>query len=461
MKYDKSSPQSIETFAKTLEGKTMREVASEYNVGGGKGKLGQLVETDFFGYGLNSSSEPDFFEAGIELKVCPVKRINKKSSSDMLIKRLGLSAKERIIISIINFDKVVNEKWETASFRKKMHMLLMFYLYDNSVEVDQQKFNLISLWEPSSQDLQIIKSDWHKIHKKIVEGKAHELSEGDTMYLGACTKGATKESTRVQPNSESRAMQRAFSLKRNYVDFIYDELLIKRQGRQERESSASHYDFFAELLKRLNELKGNSVDTIMASKSIKRERNAKHFLSLFSKDLISILYGKSFNKIKELEKSGMELKCILIGPNGVPKESMSFEQIDYCKIISEDWENSFIRDKFENKKHLWLVYRTHNIYKLQSEIDLKDIYFEKAMYWNMPIIDLDTHYYRLWEDTVRKIRSGIYGEFLKTTENEVGHIRPKAKDVNDVMLTPQGNYERKISFWLNANYVAKQIENNE
>ena len=36
---------------------------------------------------------------------------------------------------------------------------------------------------------------------KIAEGKAHELSEGDTFYLGACTKGANLAS---QLNSEGQ-----------------------------------------------------------------------------------------------------------------------------------------------------------------------------------------------------------------------------------------------------------------
>lgn len=461
LNYDKTSPQSIETYAKTLEGKTIKEVSGEYEINGGKGKLGQLVETEFFGYSLNSDSEADFYEAGVELKVCPVKRIVKRPSSDMMMKRHGLSAKERIIISIINYENIVDEIWENASFRKKLHLLLMFYLHDSGVEVDQQTFELISLWEPNDEDLRIIKSDWQKIHQKVVEGRAHELSEGDTMYLGACTKGATKESVRIQPNSSIMAMQRAFSLKRNYVDFIYEELFLKKLNRQEIGSTKGFMDFFTELRSSLNQLKGKSVEYIMNMNSLTRERKAKNFLNLFSKDLIGSMYEKPYVKIKELEKSGLELKCILLGPNSVPKESMSFEQIDYCNIISEEWESSTIRDKFENKKHLWLVFRTEKSYARQSDVDLNDIYFEKAMYWNMPISDLDNHYYELWEDTVGKIKSGDYNNFMKTTDNKVGHIRPKGKDSSDLMVSPQGTYERKMCFWLNANYVAKQIENND
>ena len=39
----------------------------------------------------------------------------------------------------------------------------------------------------------MVTSDYRKIVDKIIAGKAHELSESDTLYLGACTKGATAE----------------------------------------------------------------------------------------------------------------------------------------------------------------------------------------------------------------------------------------------------------------------------
>ena len=38
--------------------------------------------------------------------------------------------------------------------------------------------------EFSDTDLEIIKKDWELIKQKIANGKAHELSEGDTFYLG-------------------------------------------------------------------------------------------------------------------------------------------------------------------------------------------------------------------------------------------------------------------------------------
>ena len=68
--------------------------------------------------------------------------------------------------------------------------------------------------------MEIIKKDWQTINKKIVDGKAHELSEGDTFYLGACTKGANAQSVRKQPFSEIPAKQRAYSFKQGYVNHI-------------------------------------------------------------------------------------------------------------------------------------------------------------------------------------------------------------------------------------------------
>ena len=39
--------------------------------------------------------------------------------------------------------------------------------------------------------MEIIKAEYHKIISIIESGNAQDLSEGLTMYLGACTKGST------------------------------------------------------------------------------------------------------------------------------------------------------------------------------------------------------------------------------------------------------------------------------
>ena len=86
-------------------------------------------------------------------------------------------------------------------------------------------FKIIRVWQFPSTDLKIIKDDWELIVSKIRQGKAHELSEGDTIYLGACTKGANKNSVVEQPFSNQKAMKRAFSLKSKYLKFSISLLI--------------------------------------------------------------------------------------------------------------------------------------------------------------------------------------------------------------------------------------------
>ena len=61
-------------------------------------------EEDVFQYGSNSRSAPDFEEAGIELKVTPYKK-NKNGT---------LSAKERLVLNIINYMKEYKNTFYTT-----------------------------------------------------------------------------------------------------------------------------------------------------------------------------------------------------------------------------------------------------------------------------------------------------------------------------------------------------------
>ena len=44
-----------------------------------------------------------------------------------------------------------------------------------------------------------------KIIQKIRNGKAHEITEDDTNYLAACTKGASIKTMRLQPKNKEEA----------------------------------------------------------------------------------------------------------------------------------------------------------------------------------------------------------------------------------------------------------------
>ena len=68
--YDKYDPLAIEEYSKGLLGKSLREIFGDdiTELYSGKGELGNLIEELYFHYKPNSNAEPDFKEAGVELK---------------------------------------------------------------------------------------------------------------------------------------------------------------------------------------------------------------------------------------------------------------------------------------------------------------------------------------------------------------------------------------------------------
>ena len=177
----------------------------------GKGSLGQLVEKFWYGYEPNSSPLPDFSEAGVELKTTPLKKLKTEE----------LAIKERLVCDMIDYCEVVNLPFEESPFyRKCLLMLILFYLHVEGKKQRDLEFLFSVLWKIQGKDLMIIRHDYEVIVDKIKQGRAHELSEGDTMYLGACRKGQKGDSLRKQPFSDVDAPKRAFSLKTAYMRTI-------------------------------------------------------------------------------------------------------------------------------------------------------------------------------------------------------------------------------------------------
>lgn len=451
--YNKNNKESILEYAKQLEGKSVaelydiEELISRQAKKSNKGGFGEFIEQYYFGLELNNKKEADFKEAGIELK-----------TTGLIKNTKGISVKERLVLSMIDYCKIVDEKWDDNSLIHKIKtMLIMFYIYEKGLKVDSFKdvvFRNIDLWEIPKEDLDVIKKDWELIVNKINSGLAHELSEGDTNYLGACTKASTSKDRRVQPNSDIPAKPRAFSLKRSYMQSIFKSIDSKKKTK-----SIAKVDFETDVLNTFNQYSGKSLQYILDIEGIERKRLAKSFIADSMVHVAKKHYGDRLQKMAEFEKSGIQVKNIVLRPNGVPKESMSFEQIDYNTMVDENWYESFIYNKFDDERHLWLVFKANKNYNTQSELSTDEIIFEKAMFWRMPQEDLDIHYHTLWESLQEKLKSKDFDDLSTgVNENPVGHIRPKARDSKDLYLLDSGEKIKKYCFWLNNKYVAEQIK---
>ena len=97
-------------FAKKLEGKRFSDISAEIGMldenhrKHTKGIAAKIIETEYFGIPSNSSEKPDFEELGIELKVSPLKYLDRANL---------YTTKERNVIKMVNYEEIYqNEHWK-------------------------------------------------------------------------------------------------------------------------------------------------------------------------------------------------------------------------------------------------------------------------------------------------------------------------------------------------------------
>ena len=454
--YNPKDKKSVLDYAKQLKGKTLREVCSsdilkhKYS---GKGNFGQVLEKFYFGYEPNSKAEADFFEAGMELKSTPLKRL----------KNGEYRSKERLVLNIINYLEVVNQQFETSDFWKKnATLLLIFYLHQANYDLLDYVIKLVDAWKYPTTDLEIIKKDWRLIKQKIEDGKAHELSEGDTFYLGACTKGANASSTRNQPFSNVPAKQRAYSLKQGYVNHIIASIstgAIGIYGKLIPSVAVAKRQTIEEIvISKFKPYYNKTVKQILKKTGVKINTTAKSFYANLTKAILGIELDK---EIEEFEKAEIIVKTVRLKENNLPKEDISFSNFKYQEIINEEWDESNFKDILEHK-FLFVFFQFEN-----AELVLR-----KVKFWNMPYADI-LEAERVWEQTksivqkgkiVREVKNGIrYTNFPNKTFNPVSHVRPHATNAADTYPLPtkdkltKANEYTKHCFWLNNTYVRDEI----
>ena len=454
--YDKFDKKSIIEFARKLQNKRLGEIC-DWSINthkySGKGNFGQTLEKYYFLYKPNSDSEPDFKEAGLELKSSPLKQLRDKS----------YRSKERLVLNIINYYDVVLQEFETSSFWKKnSHLLLVFYLHDKELTILDYIIKLVDDWSFPKTDLEIIKKDWAFIQKKVFEGKAHELSEGDTLYLGACTKGNIDTRPKGQPNNIIKAKQRAFSLKQGYVNHIIASIAHDNSGiygkliaSPKALKNATLQDI---VIAKFQPYYNKSIEEIVKMLDVDLNMKAKNFYANLTKAILNIKLDK---KIEEFEKADIVVKTVRLKENNLPKEDISFPTFEYAEIASEKWEDSDFKNILE-RKFLFVFFQF-----FENKLILKGVKF-----WNMPHVDIQKAK-EVWNKTkeivregkiVKEIKNGNrYTNFPNKEFNNVSHVRPHALNANDTYPLPVTdqltglNEYTKHCFWLNNSYIRDEI----
>ena len=477
--YDPTNPESIENYAIQLTDKTFMDVILEKNNVMSdaveayanklrKGGLGNLLEEVYFGYKANSNQEADFPEAGVELKVTPYEVTQKGE----------LRAGERLVLTMINYDSPIEMEFYKSHAWEKMRLIILIYYWRNK-QLNSNllyKIGFVKLFTPPEADLEIIKQDYDYIVNTIRDGRAHELSEGDTMYLGACTKGANAEKSTVPQyyGDKIPAIKRAFCFKNSYMTYVLNHYIA---GKTSDNS----------ILKDANALKEKSFEEILEDIVMK-------YVGMSDKGLCE-LFGREYNNNKaqwndlackilgirdehadEFEKANIKVKTIRIEENNTMRESMSFPPFKFMDLVEEEYEDSALHDYFDETRLFFFVWkRDGDVYRVKG-----------CQLWNMPHLDLNVTVRKEWEQYRHIIQYGV--KFTKCvdssgkmsfknnlpnkSETEVIHVRPHATKAayrfkngeeygnveRDANMLPSGEYMTTQSFWINNSYILKQLK---
>lgn len=486
-RFDKTDKFSIFKYSRGLLDHCLREFATEDEImqlsAADKGKLGKMVEYLYFKFPNNSNPEADFNEAGVELKCTGLK--NGKQERYLI--------KERLVCNMINYCEDYKTEFEQSHFYTKCFvMLLLFYLYQKNVDKVDLKFLFAALWKLPAKDLLIIRHDYDTIMTKIRNGQAHLLSEGDTVYLGACRKGNKGETLKDQPFSDIKAKGRAFSLKPAYMRTVL-KFVIER----EKNAVCNFRDMdFGQALVSVQQLRKSSFEDILINRfkpfygknsyAIAKQLgvNPWHGKDKYYDASNAIVGKKRFENIEsseEFKKSGIMMKTLRLEQTGRIIQSMSFENIDYQEVFEcEEWEDSRLYELFTSR-FMFVVYRNTKKpimnreyseylkmknaerfeegkfpFKREMSYVLEDVFF-----WTMPQEDLEEAKV-YWEDIRTKVKEDIIrvGQFWKISDNRKFHVRPKgllSENKDESPVTGMRTADQ-LCYWFNNTYVRTILE---
>ena len=480
---DFSDPLSIERYAANLDGMTFRDILElgiapegesapkDFGSKKYKGGMGTLIEERYFGYKANSDDRPDFPEAGVELKA---------TCFDVL-KDGRKSAGERLVLTMIPYDRPVSLDYDSSHLKTKLsNILLIYYGRDRSIDKYDQRIERAVMVRLPEEDMKIIRADYEKVISYIQDGRADELSEGMTTYLGACTKGATEATMWVDQYYEyfntdtgeierRRAKRRAFSLKRSYMDYVLHTYVLgaPRVGESIVQAGDEPADFESYVTGLIERHHGETDCQIAEQYGLEYTGNKAQWTTLVYRML-----GIKNNAAEEFVKAGISVRACRVNKRGHIEQAMSFPPFEFKQLINEDWETSSFRARLETNRFFFVVFREDH----EGEWRL-----DRCLFWAMPANEIEGPAKACWDETRKVIREGVelnpYRDAtgkLKVTNNLPGmadnpivHVRPHTSkaayrfadgtEIGDIAKNayelPDGRWMTRQSFWFNKGYL--------
>lgn len=423
-----------------------------------KGGFGTLLESAYFRISPENTSTPDFEKANLELKSTPV--IQKKGA---------IVAKERLALNMINYLAEHSVSFLESSFIKKnRRILIVSYLHEPNQAVEKLIIHNATLFifdQLPTADKRLIIEDWCVIQSKINRGLAHLLSESDTKLLKACTKSENSKSRRQQKDGPD-AKPRAYSFKQSYLTSLI-AIDCKQVDCESIPTSGDNWQIDSSLCELVDEISKSGTikyeDVVLSELMKFSNQTAQELFARFKinskskqayRSLVKAMLGGKIREAELLDAADIEIKTMRISSKGKPKESMSFKNFDFNKIVSEEWfdEDNEIQASFREeitKRFLFIVFACSKNCK-----DGDVVFFKTAFFWNASSEDL-AEIEKGWKATQTGVRTSNAKLFPKSTNNNVMHVRPKARNNQDTDTFPDGTKITRQCFWLNKRFLCK------
>lgn len=250
------------------------------------------------------------------------------------------------------------------------------------------------------------------------------------------------------------------------MEIIYEQLLQKRKlnlipiKSKEKTLEETLKELFKNYI-------GKTVNELCELFSINPNSNAKQLYNMLTNKILKV---ESYKKIEEFNKAGIKVKSIRVDRKRKPLEHISFPKFKISELLEEDsWEESILYRHLE-KKFLFIIYSitTENTNKFKNtpkEEKQEHLILSDIKLWSISDNDLEKME-NLWNETKKIILNGV--EFIITSKgkennlpkinfNGVGHVRPHGKNSNDIDILPTGDTITSQCFWLNAEFIQKEL----
>jgi DNA mismatch repair endonuclease MutH len=434
--YRAASRDEIWERAKALEGMRLGELGASFSAidgTSGKAEVGHAVEAHF-GIPRNSLQEADFPGAGIELKVVPMRRTGR-----------GLGIKERTVISMIDYDDLVLETWDSAKVRGKLRILFVFFEHLDGRPKAEFPIRRVVVWTPDVRAEAFLRADWERVQAKVRHGLAHRLSESDGRIMGPCTKGADASHLRTQPFSSEMARYRAFALKPSFTLHLYRDAESRAATSIAPTLEMSRVETFEQqLTARFEPFVGRTVGEVGDELRVPRSM-AKSYAAQVSRRIFGAAGSKT--PIREFEEMGLTPRVTRVGPDLMPYESLSFPAFAYFVLLEEDWADSDLLSRVE---YMLLI----PVRGPKKGTPQASCTFGRPVFWRPTADELEL-IRREWETYRIEIRNGRATDLTPASATVAIHVRPHGRDANDTADAPVVGPVVKKSFWLNRGFVQR------